>query len=109
MKKSLKELWQQRNRLVAMVENDKRNGRWCHRDGGYFIANERGSKLMKRIATAYRNEKTRLIDKFIELGYFTEADITSEFYIYDGVVYPNGIMARDEAKAYVKYQDLKIN
>ena len=107
--KSMKELWQQRNRLIDIVENDERNGKRCRMDGGYFVPNKRGSILTKRICTAYLNAKKGLVHKFIELGLFTEADITSEFIVYNGVKYPEGIKAIDYGKAFYKYQDLKVN
>lgn len=107
--KSMKELWQQRNRLIDVVGNDKRNGKWCRMDGGYFVPNERGSMMIRRICAAYLNAKKELVHKFIELGLFTEADITSEFIVYNGVEYPEGIKAIDYGKAFYKYQDLRVN
>lgn len=105
--RTLKELWDKRNRLLAIVEQDKSCGKWCHMDGGYFVSNKKGSRLIRRINSTYLKMRTRIVDGWIESGVINEKDILSEFMVFDGDSRPS--IRRDYAKAYYKYQDIAIN
>lgn len=104
--RTLKELWDKRNRLIALVEQDKSCGKWCHMDGGYFVPNEKGSAKILRITSTYKNMRKRIVDGWIESGVINEKDILSEFMVFDGDSIPS--IRRDYAKAYYKYQDMPI-
>lgn len=106
--RTLKELWDKRNRLLALVEQDKTCGKWCHMDGGYFVPNEKGSAKILRITSTYKNMRKRIVDGWIAAGQISGRDILSEFTVFDGDRVTGTVIKRDYIKAYYKYQDMPI-